>query len=125
MLTLSYGFKKPEANDKGSIVFPALEANIQQLNDHDHNGTNSKKISSASILPVTQSISSVGWVALGGGHYKQTVTLPGALTFDSIQIEFQDVASGGRLFLSVQKVAASQYDVFTSDNTLDLTAIYR
>jgi hypothetical protein len=49
MLTLSYGFKKPQVPDQGGVVFPALEANWQQVNDHNHDGVNSALIAGLSL----------------------------------------------------------------------------
>jgi hypothetical protein len=49
MLPLSYGFQKPEVTDQGGIVFPALEANWQQVNDHNHDGVNSALIAGLSL----------------------------------------------------------------------------
>jgi hypothetical protein len=31
--TLSYGFEKPATGDKGTVFWPALEDNIQQLHE--------------------------------------------------------------------------------------------
>ena len=52
MIILSYGFKKPELKDLGPVVFPALEDNWQQVNDHDHDGLNSAKIDIDANLPL-------------------------------------------------------------------------
>ena len=57
MLTLSHGYEKPETGDKGSVFFPALEDNIQKLNDHNHNGLNSELLTAAASAAVTQTIS--------------------------------------------------------------------
>lgn len=45
MITLSYGFEKPVNGDTGDVFFPALERDIQRLNDHTHDGVNSPFIS--------------------------------------------------------------------------------
>jgi len=124
MLTLSFGFKKPETNDSGSVVFPALESNIQKMNDHTHDGANSSKIPSSSITKVTTSILSAGWVLVANGIYKQTVTLPGAVSYDTTKIVFKLTATGHEVFPTVEKVSASQYDVFLNDNTVDLSVMY-
>ena len=81
MDTLSYGYKKPRSPDKGTIFWPALEFDIQQLNDHNHNGTNSAKLTAASSVVVTVSILNTGWgAALADGGFRQLVTLPGTVT---------------------------------------------
>lgn len=124
MLTLSYGFYKPQTGDKGSVFFPRLEDNFQKLNDHTHDGANSSKITAASSNVVTQAVASGSWALVSLGTYKQTVTLPAALAYDNIVIGFRDAATGHPLSLSVQKVSSTQYDVFINDNSLNLTAVY-
>lgn len=122
MLTLSYGFKKPQTNDRGPVVFPALEANWQQVNDHTHNGTNSAPINSADLEKTTQTLLAANWSLLSGGHYTQTATLPGGLQFDAVTIHFRNSA-GDEVYPSVAKVSATQYSVGFDDNTETLTAI--
>ena len=123
MLTLSFGFKKPETGDTGPIVFPALEDNIQQLNDHDHNGTNSKKLPSSSIAPLQESLSSAAWALVANGVYKQTVTLPGALSYDTTQFTVK-LPTGHLVYPNIEKVSATQYDIFTNDNTVGFEVSY-
>lgn len=124
MLTLSYGYKKPEASDKGPVVFPAMEDNIQRVNDHTHNGSNSSKLTTAAVEAVTQSLLLGSWVLVSDGIYKQTVTLPGGLDYTKISIQFLHGTSGDRLWLGVNKVSATQYDVFINDNSINVTAVY-
>lgn len=47
--TLTYGLVKPVTGDTGAVWFPAMEANITQLDAHDHNGTNSPQLSNTGI----------------------------------------------------------------------------
>lgn len=123
METLSYSFEKPETGDKGSVFFPALEDNIQKLNDHTHNGTNSAKITSASSTAVTATLASASWGALGGGFYSQTKSMPAGMSYDDYGLQFKD-SSGHILFPVVQKVSSSSYTVFVNDNSLTLTVLY-
>jgi hypothetical protein len=123
MDTLSYGFKKPQSGDNGSIFWTALEDDIQQLNDHTHNGTNSAKLTASAITVVTQAISSASWVATTGGTYRQSVTITGGLQYDDIAITMKD-SSGNPLYLTIEKINASQYYVYINDNTMDVTAVY-
>ncbi len=126
MQTLSKGFKKPEDGDKGSVFFDALEGNIQQLNDHTHDGNDSAAIPSTNITKITSSIVSGSWAAVAGktGLYKQTVTLPGSLTFGTIGILMSDTDTGHFYNLTIEKVTSTTYDVFINDNTKNLTALY-
>lgn len=124
MLTLSYGYKKPVDGDKGQTLFDALEADIQQLNDHAHNGTNSAKLTTAAVDVVTAAIASGDWVLDANGHYKQTKTLPGTLEYDEIIIIMRDT-SGNQVFPTIEKVSSTSYRVWTIDNSVGYTAVYR
>lgn len=118
MLTLSYGYLKPELDDTGDVWMTAMETNIQAFNDHTHNGTNS------AIIPVTtQAISSGSWVATSGGTYRQLVTLPGALLFDGLSIEMR-LSTGHVVYPTIEKVSSTTYYVYINDNSLSLTAVY-
>lgn len=129
MITLSYGFQKPQTGDKGSVFFLALEGNTQKLNDHTHNGTNSAKLSAAGSAAVIQAISSAGWVAQGGGTFRQLVTLPAALTtaggtYDDFSIQMRNASTGSIMYLHVIKTSATTYYVYINDNSIDLKAVY-
>lgn len=125
MLTLTNGFKKPETGDKGSLIFTALEFDIQRLNDHNHDGNNSEKLDATSITTVTGTILSAGWATYGGptGHYRQQVTLPAGLSFDEISISIR-TAAGAYIYATIEKVSATQYYIYSIDNTLTLMAAY-
>lgn len=125
MQVLSFGFNKPETNDRGPVVFPALEDNWQQVNDHSHNGINSAKLSGASLEATNQAILAAGFTVVVGtpGHYEQTVTLPAGFSYDTTTISFQITATGTRIFPGIEKVSATQYKVLMSDNTTNITAL--
>lgn len=127
--TLSYGFVKPATGDKGSVFWPALEDNIGQLNDHTHQGSDSAKLTAAASEAVTQSVSAAGWGSLADGLYRQTVTLPAALTgvggtYDDYAIETRNAANGRKLFLQTEKLSSTTFRVWCNDNTIDLTVVY-
>jgi hypothetical protein len=124
MITLSHGFKKPETGDKGAVFFPALEDDIQQMNDHNHNGTNSEKLFSSAVVVVRQAVLSAAWGSVGGGTYSQVVTMPAGMNYDDYHVMFKDTASGDQLFPTVRKTSATTYTVFVNDNSLNLTAVY-
>lgn len=126
MLTLSYGYYKPETRDRGSVWFPRLEDNFQRLNDHTHNGTDSAPIPASNISKGTSTIAAA-WTSDGGGTYHQDITMPAGYVFNTSQIRFRitngaDV--GGILYPTVVRLAASQYRIFVNDNTLTLEALY-
>jgi hypothetical protein len=124
MITLSRGFKKPQDGDQGDSLFTALEENVQQLNDHDHDGVNSEQLTAQSIVGIPQNILAVNWVAFGPtGHYRQQVTIPAGFDFDTVQISFR-LSTGEYVFQTVERVSDTQYFVYTIDNTLALIALY-
>lgn len=123
MITLSFGFKKPETNDKGDVVFPALEDNIQQLNDHTHNGTNSAKLTAASLDPLSEVLSNTNWVASTNDLFRQLVTLPASLSYDLVVIQAR-LSDGSIFHPTLERVSVSQYYVYINDNTQNVTVMY-
>lgn len=112
------GLKKPANPDTGVTFWDQLAAAIQTLNDHTHSGTDS------SLLGTRQTISSGSWGSdLGGGSYRQLITLPGSFLYDNISIQIRD-ASGHVASPTIEKVSATTYYVYTNDNTLTWTAVY-
>lgn len=127
MQTLSYGYKKPQTGDKGSIFFPALEDNFQRLNDHDHDGLNSKKLSSTSVASYPQTLIAADWVGVGDSLFRQLVTCPSTILVDEQNMRFQ-ISSGpkaGHFFHpSVEKVSSNTYYVYINDSSLDVKVLY-
>lgn len=121
MQTLSYGYKKPANPDTGDEFYPAMEDNIQRLNDHDHDGVNSAPLASRTV-----SAPSGAWVAapIGGGVYRQQVSVPAGLNYDDCQIWFK-LSTGEYVFPSVERVSASLFWVYTNDNSLNYVAYFR
>lgn len=124
MNTLTYGMQVPSNGDFGSVFYPALAANFTQIDAHNHDGTTSPKITSFSITPITQAIIHADWVLVSNGIYRQAVTVPAGLSYDSVIISFRDATSGNYYDLSVEKITSGQYYVYINDNTVDLTASY-
>lgn len=122
MLTLSYGFQKPQTNDRGNIVFPALEDNWQQVNDHDHDGVNSKPINSALLEKTNVSVPSANWTLVADGHYTQTVTLPLSLEYDKVILTFR-LSTGEQVFPTVSKAALTQFAVEFDDASKTLVCL--
>lgn len=124
MQTLSYGIQKPQTGDKGSVFFPALEDNLDQQNDHDHDGVDSAKIPSSSVTAVTLSVSSAGWLASGTG-YRQLLTCPGTMVYTDKMIIFRNQAAGKQVFfLCTEEVSSNTFYVYCNDNTVSLTAYF-
>lgn len=123
--TLSNGYKRPNTGERG--FWQILEDNITQLNSHDHDGTDSEKISPKNLLKSTATLASGSWVSQGGGTYKQTVTVPTGYTVDTMQVKFyvgSGTQTGYEVMPTIRKVTATTFDVFTNDNSVDYVAIY-
>ncbi len=127
--TLSKGFKKPQTGDSGATFFPDLEFDIQQTNDHTHDGNDSQKLSITSTLGYKDSSVGAGWAAVGD-TYKKTVAIPAPLvsagvTVDTINISLRD-HSTGEIYscLKIVRLSATSYDIYSIDNTLVLDAVY-
>ena len=123
MITLTYGLKLPQTNDRGPVVFPALEGNITQLDGHNHDGANSSLLSATSVVPGTQTILAINWVSVGDGQYRQLVTTLAGYDFDKVFINFR-IPGGHYVYPTVERVTAFSYYVYTNDNTIAYTAIY-
>lgn len=127
MLTLSYGYLKPQTGDKGSTFFPALEDDIQQLNDHIHDGITSAKLTAQSIIGVSDTIDHTDWVATSGGTYRQVVTMPPNTSFADYGMAFtisNGASSGSRIYPSIEKITNTTYYIYTNDNAIDLDVLY-
>lgn len=123
MQTLSYGYKKPDSGDKGPVVFPAMESNIDQINAHNHNGTNSEKLTSAAVNQVTQTLLAAAWVLVGNGIYKQTVTTPPSIDYDVRTPQFK-LSTGEVVYLGTVRLSSTSFEVYINDNTVNVVVQY-
>lgn len=131
MQTLSNGVKKPENGDKGSTVFSALNGNADILNDHTHNGTNSELIPFANIAESRYSDSKVNlptasWVA-GARGFSQTVTCPGTITLDKVDLRFRVRAGSLQhqwVYPTVEPTSLTSFVVIVNDSSLDLECLF-
>lgn len=121
MQTLSHGYKLPQNTDTGDVVFPAMEENIRRLNDHNHDPSNS-----APLASIPQEILAANWAPapIGGGLYRQLVTMPAPFTYDVADIWFK-FSSGEIVYPSVERVSSNSFYVYTNDNTLTYVAYFR
>lgn len=117
--TLSYGFIKPSDPTYGDQFFPAMETNIQKMNDHTHDGSNS-----APIAATTQTVSSASWGSdLGGGTYRQLITTPSGYSFDSNRIEVRR-STGEMSYPTIVRVSATTFYIYTNDNSVTYSIQY-
>lgn len=115
MQTFSKGFKLPQTGDLGTVWFQALADNIQQSNDHTHDGNNSTKISSISLDSSNAKIQvlAAAFVDQGNGSFRASVALPIG-SVDDYQITVRDPATKEIIYLKITKVSTSQFYVFTN-----------
>ncbi len=125
MLTLTKGFKKPEAGDKGIIFFPAMEDNIQQMNEHTHNGVDSQTIGPGALVSEIVVLVAANWVAQGGGTFRQLVTCPGSLTYDNTSKEYRLASDSSPFFPTVEKVSSNTFYIYVNDNTINVNVYFR
>lgn len=123
MLTLSYGYKLPQAGDRGATLFQALEDNITRLNGHTHNGTDSAPLTAQAVVAITANILLGAWIAYADGLYRQLVTIAPGFDYDKVQIGFR-LTTGEFVYPAVERVSATQYYVYTNDNSKSLVALY-
>lgn len=123
--TLSYGYIQPANGDKGSVWFPALNTNIQKLNDHTHNGSDAAQINAGVIVSGTVSILAAGWTLVEAGKYKQTVTVPAGFTTTGYSITVRLASTNTVIYPTIDYVSGTTFDIYTCDNTLSYTAVFR
>jgi hypothetical protein len=117
--TLTYGFEKATLPTTADVWMPAFERNWQKVNDHTHNGVNS-----AQIANTTATVSSASWGSdLGGGRYRQLITLPGTMQFDSTRIEVRR-STGQMAYPTIEKVSATTFYIYTNDNSVSYILNY-
>lgn len=127
-IELSYGYKKPQTGDKGSTFFPELEANIQQLNDHAHNGSNSAQIPSTNILCVKVSLSDPvlgqpAWTFESPGKFYKEIEIPNNADYANVFIMVKNDAEE-QMFLDIKPVSGNtkKFKVYSNDSGLSATA---
>lgn len=126
MKILSYGYQLPETGDKGEKAFLPLEQNIQQLNDHSHNGEDSAVLSGSNIGSVQIQVPSSNWASYPGapiGFLRQVVEMAPGFAFDLKNAQFRD-ASGHYVYPSVERIDQNSFYVYSIDPTLSLVANY-
>lgn len=114
MQILSNGYKLPETGDFGNVWFPALEDNIQRVNDHDHDGSNSERIPSTSVNNSTVAVASGDFADQGDGYWRATVSTPGGVNFDE-KMPLTRLDSGGdTVYPRYEKVSSTSMYVYVN-----------
>lgn len=116
---LPYGYEKPSNPTYGDVFWPAMERNIQKMNDHTHDGSNG-----APIAAVTASVLAAAWGSdLGNGTYRQLITLPGTRTYDATRIEVRR-STGEMAYPTIVKDSATEFYIYTNDPTVAYVISY-
>lgn len=122
--TLSYGYINPQNGDPGSTWFPALNSNITQLNNHNHDGVTSALLAATSITSGSVSIPSGSWSLVEAGKYEQTVTAPSGFNMTQYSITFY-LSTGEIVVPSIQQLSSTSFKVFSPLNFISYTAVFR
>jgi hypothetical protein len=126
---LAYGYYDLVAGEESSTEWmPNITANVQRLATHSHDGIDSAPISISSLAKTTRTIPKASWVVDGAG-YKQTVAMPSSFTYANTFMAFYiskdgDPYDGSIFYPTTIKTGASQYDIYVSDNTIDVVVVY-
>lgn len=122
MQVLSKGWKKPETGDFGDTWFVALEDNIERSNSHSHNGLDSERISTVSLIAEFLLVNSADFADQGDGYHRALVTIPSGALLDNLAITCKDPTTKDQIYLPVAKVTATTFYVYT--NTVQDVEVY-
>jgi hypothetical protein len=121
--TTTYGYKKPTSGD--TDWWDQLEDNIDQMDDHAHDGVSGIKIEAKNVTKSTNTIANTDWSAdAGGSTYSYTLTMPTGHIFDNAVMSFIDTDNNIQIFPTVVKASASTMTITVNDNTLNVRVIY-
>lgn len=117
--TLSKGYKKPSNPTSGDLFFPAMEDNIQLMNDHVHNG-----VTGAITPSATGTALSTDWGSdLGGGSYRQVITMPTGFSFDTTNIQVRR-STGEMVYPTIEKISSTTFYLYTNNNGIAYNILY-
>jgi hypothetical protein len=124
-ITLPYGTKIAETGDRGAPLFDLMDENFTKQDSHNHDGVNSPLLTAQAFVGVPQTILAANWVSYGGpvGHYRQLVTVMPGFLFDTTKIAFRTTA-GAYIYPTVERVTGTTYYVYSTNNSIDFTAVY-
>lgn len=122
MITLSNGYQLPQDGDLGDIWFNALEANIQRLNGHSHNGIDSEKLDAGAVDALSSTINT-GDFSLSGVEYTAQITLPSTMQVDTTEISFRDATTREPVYPRYEIFSVTQINVFVN-TPLNLIVVF-
>jgi hypothetical protein len=90
------------------------------MNDHNHDGSDTGFVGKDS-----QTASSGSWGSdLGGGTYRQLITLTNSRQYDSTIMQVRHGSSKNIIFPTIEKVSATTFYIYTNDNSVSFTIYY-
>jgi hypothetical protein len=113
MIILTNGYKLPETGDFGNVWFVALEDNIQRVNDHNHDGTNSEILPSSSFQAAVISVVAANF-SPSGNEFRATINILGGASIDTKSIIARDPVTKDVCYLKVEKISASSFYLYTN-----------
>lgn len=124
MQTLSNGYLLPETGDRGNVFFPALESNIQRVNDHNHTGSDSEKLTPEAFEGIvdTTSLIPANWSLHTNGLYRAAVTMPGNKLFDTTSINLR--LNNKPIYGDIEKITNNTFYVYVNDPSISVTVLY-
>ena len=132
MLTQTYLRQAPETGDSDGAVYSALVANIILDDAHSHDGVDSAKLNSSSVVLSDDSkvlILAADWGGIVDGLYSKQISAPAGMTFDQASIEVRTYTlvtgeTGSVIYPSITRISESVCEIFVNDNTLNLVAMF-
>lgn len=126
MQTLSKGYQKPQTGDKSTGVsgwMPAVEANAQLSNDHEHNGVDGFPIKSSNLSGQTVSVLIAAFVDQGDGVFRATVSSPGAVNVSALQATMRDPTTKEVIYGKIAKASATSVYIYLNE-PLDVEVLF-
>ena len=114
MQILSKGWKNPDTGDFGDVWFQALNDNIVQCNSHSHNGIDSEKISSVSMVSTVSTVLSASFAYVSDGVFRSLVTIPSGALLDTLAVTVKDPTTKDQIYLKIEKYSPTQFYIYTS-----------
>lgn len=132
MITTPFGYRVPQDGDlaKGALGwYRAIEFDIERIDQHNHDGTNSRLLSPSAIPSVAVSVLAADWI-VDGVSFKQTVAIPLPISeIDDVSARFYHTAPVGEVgknaMLAWTRITGTSVDVFCSDNTAAFVMVLR
>lgn len=124
--TTAYGYKIHAEGDPALTWMADDEANWSRMSAHDHDGVDSALLTPNAITKYSTTVSGSSWGSdLGGGLYKQTITVPSGITeINSFDVMVYITSTGERIHPRVIRATATTYEIYSNDNTLACTVKY-